>query len=148
MTVPQGDFVVINGPTVTVYEPDWLRQARYSSQIVYSIQLVNGLVVTSPEAFASFGADPSSTDVNAEVPRSSTLERGTNRVEVKRAVLQLNRDEIVTRIERAATDRLKLSARDLIRAYRAGELQDPGAVADLLALAALLKDDDPLFVDP
>jgi hypothetical protein len=33
----------------------------------------------------------------------------------------------------------------MLRAYRAGRLDDPGRVADLLVLADLLPDDDPLF---
>jgi hypothetical protein len=39
-----------------------------------------------------------------------------------------------------------MSARELVDAYRAGRLEDPGAVADLLALASLLVETDPLFV--
>ncbi len=61
------------------------------------------------------------------------------------AVLELSRDEIIKRIERGAQRRLHTSAKDLVRRYRTGKLQDPGSVADLLALANLLPDDDPLF---
>ncbi len=65
------------------------------------------------------------------------------------SVLELTRDRLVARIERGAKQRgLLYSAEDLVRAYRAGRLEDPGAVADLMALAALLPDDDPLFVRP
>ena len=60
-------------------------------------------------------------------------------------VLELTREEILDRIERGAQRRRKMCARDLIRAYRAGQLDDPGGVADLLALANLLPDDDPIF---
>jgi hypothetical protein len=63
-------------------------------------------------------------------------------------VLELTRDQIVTRIERGAKQRLKLGVRDFIDRYRAGVLEDPAAVADLVALAALLDDSDPLFVRP
>lgn len=63
-------------------------------------------------------------------------------------VLQLTRDEIVTRIERGAKQRLNLGVQDFIALYRAERLEDPAAVADLVALAALLNDDDPLFVRP
>ncbi len=63
-------------------------------------------------------------------------------------VLELTRDQIVTRIERGAKQRLKLGAHDFIAQYRAGLLEDPAAVADLVAFAALLNDDDPLFVRP
>ncbi len=63
-------------------------------------------------------------------------------------VLELTRDQIVTRIERGAKRRLNLGVQDFIKLYRAGRLEDPAAAADLVALAALLKDDDPLFVRP
>lgn len=61
-------------------------------------------------------------------------------------ILQLSRDEIVRRIERGARRRLHMSARELVETYRAGRLEDPGAVADLLALASLLVETDPLFI--
>ncbi len=65
------------------------------------------------------------------------------------SVLELSRDRLVARIERGAKQRgLLYSAEDLVRDYRAGRLEDRGAVADLMALAALLPDDDPLFVHP
>ena len=38
-----------------------------------------------------------------------------------------------------------MSAMELIQAYRDGNLEEPGEVADLLALAYLLPDGDPLF---
>jgi hypothetical protein len=60
-------------------------------------------------------------------------------------VLELTRGQILTRIEQCAKQRgLLYSAADLIRAYRSGEFHD----ADVVALAALLPDDDPLFVRP
>jgi hypothetical protein len=60
-------------------------------------------------------------------------------------ILELTRDQILTRIEHGAKQRgLLYSAVDLIRAYRAGDLYD----ADVVALASLLPDDDPLFVRP
>jgi len=62
-------------------------------------------------------------------------------------ILELTRNEIVERIERGAYKRVHMSAQDLVRSYRAGRLEDPGAVADLLALANLLPDNDPLLVD-
>ena len=61
-------------------------------------------------------------------------------------ILQLSRDEIAQRIERGAQRRLRMSAHELIQAYRTGRLEDPGAVADLLALASLLVENDSLFV--
>jgi len=60
-------------------------------------------------------------------------------------VIELTRDEIIKRIDRGAQRRLHTSAKDLVRRYRAGKLEDPGSVADLLALANLLPDNDPLF---
>lgn len=60
------DFVIVNGPIVTLFEPDWLREVRYSSGIVYSIQLTSGLTVTSPESFPE-GADlPSAAEPTAQ----------------------------------------------------------------------------------
>ncbi len=52
------DFVIITGPTVTLFEPEWVRDARYSSGIVYSVQLINGSIVTSPEKFAASDSEP------------------------------------------------------------------------------------------
>lgn len=60
--------------------------------------------------------------------------------------LQLTRDEIAARLEREALDRLGISAKELIEGYRAGKLEDPSAVRDLLILASLLPDGDPLVV--
>ncbi len=60
-------------------------------------------------------------------------------------VLELTRDEIVSRLDRGAQRRLHCSAQEFVRAYRAGNLADPGAFADLLALVYLLPDSDPLF---
>jgi len=61
-------------------------------------------------------------------------------------VLELTRDEILQRLEAGARRRRGLSAQDLLRLYRAGKLEEPCGVADLLGLADLLPDDDPLFV--
>lgn len=60
-------------------------------------------------------------------------------------VIQLTREEIVARIEQGAQRRRGMSARDLIIAYKTGSLEDPGEVADLLALSDLLSEDDPLL---
>lgn len=69
-------------------------------------------------------------------------------MELASTVLELTRDQIVTRIERGTKQRLSLGVRDFITLYKEGRLEDPSAVADLVALAALLNDDDPLFVRP
>lgn len=60
-------------------------------------------------------------------------------------VLELTREEIIRRIEEGARRRRGLSAHELLRRYRAGTLEEPGEVADLLALAHLLAEDDPLL---
>ena len=60
----------------------------------------------------------------------------------------LTREEIIDSLEKDAQRRLKMSAEKLVRLYRHGKLDDPGRVADLLALSDLLPDDDPLFGDP
>ena len=63
-----------------------------------------------------------------------------------RPVVKLTRDAIARRMQREARQRLGMSAAEMVSAYRAGRLDDPGRVADLLALAHLLAEDDPLFV--
>jgi len=60
--------------------------------------------------------------------------------------LRLSRDQIVAQLEEGAQRRLHVSADQLIRAYREGRLSDVGEVADLLLLARLLDEHDPLFV--
>jgi hypothetical protein len=60
-------------------------------------------------------------------------------------VREWTRDEIVEVLAKEAWARRKMSAADLIRAYREGTLDEPGEVSDLLALVFLLPDDDPLF---
>jgi len=60
--------------------------------------------------------------------------------------LRLTRDEIIAQLEDGVQRRLHMSATDFVRAYREGRLADPGRVADLLMLAQLLDERDPLFV--
>ena len=62
------------------------------------------------------------------------------------APLRHSRDQIVAQLEAGAQRRLQISAADLIRTYREGSLGDAGRVADLLMLASLLDERDPLFV--
>lgn len=47
------DFIEIHGPAVNIHQPDWVLELNYSSQVIYSVQLTNGRVVTSPEMFNS-----------------------------------------------------------------------------------------------
>jgi hypothetical protein len=63
----------------------------------------------------------------------------------QKAVLEVTRDDILARLESGARRRRGLSAADLLARYRAGSLDEPCEVADLLALADLLPADDPLF---
>lgn len=61
--------------------------------------------------------------------------------------LEMTRNEIIAEMDRVAKTRLGLSASEVLRAYRAGELEDPGEVGDLLILAELLDSTDPIFGD-
>jgi len=60
--------------------------------------------------------------------------------------VELTRDEIVARLNAGARRRLDMTAEEMVARYTTGDLPDPGRVADLLALASLLRRDDPLFV--
>lgn len=60
--------------------------------------------------------------------------------------IELSRAKIVELLDREAKRRLGVSGEELIRRYNSGKLTDCGLVSDLLALASLLKKDDPLFV--
>ncbi len=60
-------------------------------------------------------------------------------------ILTLTREQIIAILEREAMKRLRLSARELIRRYARGELEDPGRVSDLVILSHLLPEDDELF---
>jgi len=61
------------------------------------------------------------------------------------AGVEYTREEILERLEQEAKARRGMSAGELLRAYRAGRLEEPGEIADLLTLADLLTDDDPIF---
>jgi hypothetical protein len=63
---------------------------------------------------------------------------------VTETTVELDRDEIAERLEAASRDAIGVSASELLRGWRDRTLDDPGAVADIIALAALLPDDDPL----
>ena len=60
---------------------------------------------------------------------------------------ELSRDEILELINRKC-ERLQMDARDLLSAYRRGERIDVGQVADVIGLAELLEDNDPVFAAP
>ena len=61
------------------------------------------------------------------------------------STIELSREELIDRLEQETLRRRGVSARQLLLAYREGQLEDPGEVADLLALASLLPEDDPLL---
>jgi hypothetical protein len=67
---------------------------------------------------------------------------------VSNDTVEMSRDEVVSLLEEGARRRRGMTASQLIRAYRTRQLDDPGSVADLLALSYLLRDEDPLLVDP
>lgn len=62
-----------------------------------------------------------------------------------REPLELSRDDIIRIIDAVAQRRGGISAKDLLRAYQRGTLEDPGKFADLLVLADLLSPRDPIF---
>jgi hypothetical protein len=62
-------------------------------------------------------------------------------------VRELTREEILAILEAGARRRLEMTAQGMLCAYRHGRLEDPGAVADLLVLADLLRPDDPVLAD-
>jgi hypothetical protein len=61
------------------------------------------------------------------------------------STIELSREELIEQLEDECARRRGISARQLLTQYRAGRLEDPGDVADLIALAGLLPEDDPLF---
>jgi hypothetical protein len=58
------------------------------------------------------------------------------------------RDEILDVLGKESWRRLEMTPQQMVDAYREGSLDDPGMVSDLIALAFLLPNDDPLFVAP
>ena len=65
---------------------------------------------------------------------------------MERPTFRLARDRIVAQLEDGARRRLGLSADEFVSAYRDGCLPDAGRAADVLMLAHLLNECDPLFV--
>lgn len=47
----RSDIVEIAGPVVTIYQPEWYVEHDFRPDIVYSVQLLNGMIVTSPNGF-------------------------------------------------------------------------------------------------
>jgi len=87
--------------------------------------------------------------INSRRINSESQQTPAEREVMEQEVLELSRDQILTRIERGAKMRgLLYSAPELISRYREGRLDDPSAVGDLIAMTSLLPDDDPLFVRP
>ncbi len=61
-------------------------------------------------------------------------------------VEKLSREQIVDILETKSRKRLGISAKQLLKRYRAVKLDDVGEVADLVILASGLPKNDPLFV--
>ncbi|MBI3448220.1 MAG: hypothetical protein HY049_04790 [Acidobacteria bacterium] len=59
--------------------------------------------------------------------------------------LEMSRDEIVAMLEEGARKRLGVSAREFLRLYLSNGLEDIGSVADLISLASLLEENDPIL---
>jgi hypothetical protein len=68
-----------------------------------------------------------------------------NTLEVCRDTVELTRDEILAQIDQVSRKRLGLTAEEALQQWRAGELEDPGAVGDALVLSDLLDPEDPVF---
>lgn len=58
--------------------------------------------------------------------------------------VELTRDDILREIDAVAHARRGMSGAELLGAYAEGRLEDPGEVADILIIADLLPDDDPV----
>ena len=69
-------------------------------------------------------------------------------MEKEAVYVELTQDEIVKRIESEARNRLGMSARDMVRMFLNGRLEDPGDIIDLIGLASMLDTDHPLYVEP
>ncbi len=59
--------------------------------------------------------------------------------------LKFTREEILAILDRGTKTRLDMPAQSFIHLLRAGRIEDLGAVADLVVLVDLLRDDDPVF---
>jgi hypothetical protein len=61
---------------------------------------------------------------------------------------QVSREQVICIIEAMSQQRRGVSAGQLLSAYRAGKLERPGEVADLLVYSDLLSPEDPIFGEP
>ena len=61
-------------------------------------------------------------------------------------VIELTPNDVAEALERGARKRLRMSAAEMIRRFKAGELDDIGNVMDLIILAGSLDECDPLHV--
>jgi hypothetical protein len=59
-------------------------------------------------------------------------------------VLELSRDEVVQQMDAAARRSLGMSGMAALQEFAHGRLEDPGEIAEILVLADLLADDDPV----
>jgi hypothetical protein len=64
---------------------------------------------------------------------------------IRQPALELSREQIVELLEKGTRRRLGMSAQDFLRLYREGRIPDAGAVGDLIVLADLLGEEDPLI---
>ena len=53
----QEDLITLDGPIAGLPYPDQLEWSAYPTGIIYSIQLSNGMVITSPENFRRLKED-------------------------------------------------------------------------------------------
>lgn len=60
--------------------------------------------------------------------------------------LELSRDEIAELIETEAQRRYGISAAELVRQYAEGTIDECGGAADIISLARLLPEGDPLHL--
>jgi len=114
------------------------------------IRLVEG--VGLPETIAQALEAPSRADVSDPTGHAYRVFAEKTRSDLRALAAcirgsrqKLSRDEIVEALEKGARARTGLSARVMLRKYRTDSLSDPGHVADLIALAKMLRKNDPIL---
>lgn len=60
-------------------------------------------------------------------------------------IVPITREEIVDRLTWAAKSRCGMSLEEVLKQHRSGELEDDGALTDVLILLHLLPSEDPLL---